>query len=106
MVEELLDDYVPEMARLVRALQEAARQQDRQQDRQASLDALHSLLGMSGEAGAQALYQQVRRIYVPLLEHDQWPTAQGWLADLHSLAVRTEAALKAYCDTESRQDAV
>ncbi|QJW84478.1 hypothetical protein HK414_14290 [Ramlibacter terrae] len=61
---------------------------------------------MSGEAGAQALYQHVRRVYVPLLEHDQWPAAAGWLADLQSLAARTEAALKAYCATESRQDAV
>lgn len=102
MVEELLDDYVPEMARLVRALQEAADQHDRQR----SLDALHSLLGMSGEAGAQALYQQVRRMYVPLLEHGQWPAAEDWMADLRSLAARTEAALKAYCATESRQDAV
>jgi HPt (histidine-containing phosphotransfer) domain-containing protein len=101
MVEELLDDYVPEMARLVRALQEAAGVQDQPR----SLDALHSLLGMSGEAGAQALYQHVRRVYVPLLEQAQWPASATWLAELQALATRTEEALKAYCETESRSSA-
>jgi HPt (histidine-containing phosphotransfer) domain-containing protein len=66
-------------------------------DVQGSVDALHSLLGMSGEAGAQALYQYVRKLYVPLLEEGQWPTGTGWLPQLQSLASRTEAALRAYC---------
>jgi hypothetical protein len=48
-----------------------------------SLDALHSLLGMSGEAGAQALYQQVRRVYVPLLEQAAGPPG-GWLPQLQA----------------------
>jgi HPt (histidine-containing phosphotransfer) domain-containing protein len=98
MLEELLTDYVPEMARLIGALQEAALQQDRQR----SLDALHSLLGMSGEAGAQALYQQVRRLYVPLLEQGEWPAPADWLARLQALGARSEQALKAYCAAESR----
>ena len=101
MLEELLNDYVPEMARLVNTLQEAARSHDR--DR--SLDALHSLLGMSGEAGAQGLYQQVRRLYVPLLEQQEWPAAPGWLEDLQQLAARTEEALRVYCARETRSSA-
>jgi CheY-like chemotaxis protein len=101
MLEELLTDYLPELARLVGVLQQAAAAEDKA----ASLDALHSLLGMSGEAGAQALYQQVRRIYVPLLEHGEWPAAEGWLPQLQALAVQTEQALKAYCSTESRTGA-
>ena len=72
-------------------------------DRSASLAALHSLLGMSGEAGAQALYQAVRRVYVPLLEHGEWPAAEGWMAHLQLLATQTEQALKAYCATESHK---
>ncbi|NML48330.1 response regulator [Ramlibacter sp. G-1-2-2] len=100
MLEELLTDYLPEMSRLVGALQDAAASQDRQR----SLDALHSLLGMSGEAGAQALYQLVRRLYVPLLERDEWPDAPAWLEHLQAVAVRTDAALKAYCATETRSD--
>ncbi len=97
MLEELLNDYQPEMARLVGTLTDAAGRGDRD----ASLAALHSLLGMSGEAGAQALYQQVRRIYVPLLEQQQWPAGAGWLAHLQQLAHRTELALKAYCAAEN-----
>lgn len=97
MLDELLDDYVPEMARLVQALAQAVGESDVQ----GSVDALHSLLGMSGEAGAQALYQQVRKLYVPLLEEGHWPTGQRWLAQLQDLAARTEQALKAYCASES-----
>ncbi|WP_332824438.1 ATP-binding response regulator [Ramlibacter sp.] len=98
MVEELLNDYLPEMARLVGELQAAAQASDRD----ASMDALHSLLGMSGEAGAQVLYQQVRRIYVPLLEEGRWPESADWLAQLQGTATRTEEALKAYCSADSR----
>jgi HPt (histidine-containing phosphotransfer) domain-containing protein len=97
MLEELLDDYVPEMARLVRELESAAASADR--DR--CLDALHSLLGMSGEAGAHALYQEVRRVYVPLLEQEQWPTAPDWVEHLQGLASRTEEALAIYCAAET-----
>lgn len=96
MLEELLDDYQPEMVRLVGKLQEAAERGDRD----ASLAALHSLLGMSGEAGAQGLYQQVRRVYVPLLEQQRWPPA-GWFQQLQELARRTDAALKAYCAAQT-----
>ncbi|MDB5858496.1 MAG: putative histidine kinase, atypical unorthodox [Ramlibacter sp.] len=98
MLEELLTDYLPEMARLVGVLQETAAGDDKVR----SLDALHSLLGMSGEAGAQALYQHVRRVYVPLLEHGEWPAAGGWMPQLQMLATQTERALKVYCATESR----
>ncbi|MCC2673996.1 MAG: putative histidine kinase, atypical unorthodox [Ramlibacter sp.] len=98
MLDELLNDYVPEMARLVGTLGDAAVAGDRN----ASMDALHSLLGMSGEAGAQVLYQQVRRIYVPLLEEGRWPEGSDWLPNLQDLAGRTEHALRAYCGSESR----
>jgi CheY-like chemotaxis protein len=101
MFDELLTEYLPEMARLVGELVDAAERHDRHR----SLDALHSLLGMSGEAGAQALYQQVRRLYVPLLEQDEWPEAPGWLEHLRSLAARTDQALKAYCANETRSGA-
>lgn len=101
MLDELLDDYVPEMARLVERLQAAVEGGDVQ----GSIDALHSLLGMSGEAGAQGLYQQVRRLYVPLLEEGEWPAGPGWLPQLQDLASRTEQALKAYCSTVTRSGA-
>jgi HPt (histidine-containing phosphotransfer) domain-containing protein len=93
MLEELLNDYVPEMARLVERLRGAVEAGNRE----ASRDALHALLGMSGEAGALALYQQVRRIYVPLLEEGRWPAGDAWLGELQALAARTEEALRSYC---------
>jgi len=101
MLDELLNDYVPEMTRLIDTLREAVETTDVQ----GSIDALHSLLGMSGEAGAQALYQQVRKLYVPLLEEGDWPGGTAWLPQLQELAARTEEALKAYCASESRSKA-
>jgi len=95
------DEAHREPPRLVRKLQAAVESGDPAGSR----DALHSLLGMSGEAGAQALYQQVRRLYVPLLERGEWPDAPNWLDHLQALAGRTELALKAYCSAESRSGA-
>jgi hypothetical protein len=60
---------------------------------------------MSGEAGAQALYQQVRRLYVPLLEEGQWPTGREWVPQLQALARRTEQAVRAYCAQQARSGA-
>jgi CheY-like chemotaxis protein len=101
MLDELLADYVPEMARQIDKLQECVDGSDVQ----GSIAALHSLLGMSGEAGAQALYQQVRRLYVPLLEEGQWPAGTAWLPQLQALALRTEEALRAYCAAPTRTGA-
>ena len=92
MIDELLGDYLPEMARLVDRLDEAVAQGDLD----AGLDALHSLLGMSGEAGAAALYQRVRSYYVPMLEAHRWPGGADWPAEIRALAVRTEGALRQY----------
>jgi two-component system CAI-1 autoinducer sensor kinase/phosphatase CqsS len=97
MLDELLHDYLPEMARLVENLEKAVAVLDIKGSR----DALHALLGMSGEAGAEALYEQVRRIYVPLLEEGKWPSGAAWLRQLQVLAGRTEQELKAYCEAES-----
>ena len=97
MLDELLDDYVPELARLVASLDHAASIRDLQ----GTLDALHSLLGMSGEAGALALYQQVRKVYVPLVEQGRWPGGE-WVEGIRSLARNTELALRDYCAAETR----
>lgn len=101
MLDELLADYLPEIDRLVGVLGEAVR--DGQLD--AARDALHALLGMSGEAGAQALYREVRRLYVPVLEERRWPPEAGWLGRLQALATRTSDALRAYAARQPREAA-
>jgi two-component system CAI-1 autoinducer sensor kinase/phosphatase CqsS len=92
MLEELLNDYFPEVARLIDKLAAAHQRQDLRD----ALEALHSLLGMSGEAGAAALHQLVRRIYVPMVEEHGWPAGAEWLEEIRSLAMRTDGALAAY----------
>jgi CheY-like chemotaxis protein/signal transduction histidine kinase len=92
LLDELLGDYLPEIRRLLDVLAEAVRDRDLAR----AQDALHSLLGMSGEAGALALYQRVRRIYVPVLEERRWPEGDAWLTQLRGLAERTEQALRDY----------
>lgn len=92
MLEELLGDYLPEIARLVRELEQASVCQDLQ----ATQQALHSLLGMSGEAGAIGLHQLVRRIYVPMIEQDRWPPVADWLERIRAVAASTDKALRDY----------
>ncbi|TFZ08202.1 ATP-binding response regulator [Ramlibacter humi] len=91
LLQELLEDYLPELQRLVGVLEETVARGDLAQ----AQDVLHSLLGMSGEAGALALYQRVRRVYVPVLEEGRWPPAGEW-AQVRVLADRTDQALREY----------
>jgi CheY-like chemotaxis protein len=102
MLDELLSDYFPEAARLVDKLAAAQERQDLAD----GLEALHSLLGMSGEAGASALHQLVRSIYVPMVEERRWPGSAGWLEQIRALAIRSDQALKAYGQAQSRANAI
>ncbi|NCT95964.1 MAG: hypothetical protein GXD23_01235 [Comamonadaceae bacterium] len=90
MVEELLKDYLPRIDLLVERLTAAANERDLQQ----STDVLHSLMGMSGEAGAKALHLFSRGIYIPLLERQQWPQDADWLAKLWNLTQLTSRELR------------
>ena len=98
MLEELVNDYPPEIARLVARLERDVAGNDMPR----SLETLHSLLGMSGEAGTAALYQMVRRVYVPMVENRHWPVDAGWLAQLKSLSVATGEALRAHSAAQTR----
>ncbi|MEJ6023209.1 hybrid sensor histidine kinase/response regulator [Ramlibacter sp. PS4R-6] len=92
MLGELLGEYVPELTALAGKLQRHAQLQDMP----ACADVLHSLLGMSGEAGAPALYQAVRRVYVPMVEAKAWPVQDDWAGRIAALAAETVQALNAY----------
>jgi two-component system CAI-1 autoinducer sensor kinase/phosphatase CqsS len=92
MLQELLNDYLPEIDRLIAKLDRSVAAEDLDE----SIDALHSLLGMSGEAGAQALHRLVRRFYVPMIEARAWPLDREWLAHIKTAAERAQKELKAY----------
>jgi CheY-like chemotaxis protein len=92
ILEELLDDYIAEIAQLVERLEKEVADQNLTQ----AIDALHSLLGMSVDAGASALYRLVRAIYVPMIEAGAWPSQLGWLEQISATTNQTQAALKAY----------
>ncbi len=92
MLSELLSDYLPELSRLLGQLEDAAQAQDLK----ACLDAMHSMLGISGEAGAQGLYRVTRSIYVPALESKSWPMQPDWLAQIKSASEDAQQALRAY----------
>jgi CheY-like chemotaxis protein len=92
MLQELLNDYLPEIARLIARLERSVATENFDE----SIDALHSLLGMSGEAGAQALHRLVRRFYVPMIEARAWPADREWLAQIKAAAERAQKELKAY----------
>lgn len=101
MLDDLLSHYLPEIARLVDKLDRGAARQDLQE----SLEALHSLLGMSGDAGASALYQLARGVYVPMVEQRRWPVAAGWLGQIKALASQTDQALRTYGAMQSKINA-
>jgi CheY-like chemotaxis protein len=92
LFDDLLTDYLPAMERVIDDLEAGAAQRDME----ACLQALHKLLGMSGEAGATALQQLVRRLYVPMLEQGRWPEDEDWARQVRQLAYRTDAALRTY----------
>jgi two-component system, CAI-1 autoinducer sensor kinase/phosphatase CqsS len=100
MLAELLTDYLPEIGRLVQRLERTVAEGNLD----ASIDTLHSLVGMSGEAGAASLHLYARSVYVPMLEDRRWPAAEGWLDRLRALAAQTEQALRAYGAALPRAD--
>lgn len=59
--------------------------------------ALHSLLGVTGEAGALALYELTQRFYGTLLQ-GRWPAAPDWSNQLEALAQRTQRAIQEQAD--------
>jgi CheY-like chemotaxis protein len=97
ILHELLNDYLPEIALLVDRLERSVDTDNLE----GSIDALHSLLGMSGEAGAQALHRLVRRYYVSMIEARAWPADDEWLAHIKAAAARAEQALRVYGPMQS-----
>lgn len=95
LLSEMLSDYLPAIERLLGGVEAA----ESASDLPACRDALHSLVGMSGEAGAQALHQLARSCYMPLVELGRWPTQSDWPRALRAVAMETQGALADYVAT-------
>ena len=100
MLEDLVIDVVPEISGLIKSVEAAVADQKWQQ----TLDALHSLLGISGDAGASALYQLVRTAYVHMVEGRAWPPGSAWLGEIVAVSSETLKALTDYCAANAVPD--
>ncbi|WP_161799034.1 response regulator [Caenimonas sp. SL110] len=90
MLAELVDDFVPRSMALVGQVRRASDARDMQ----AALDAMHSLVGMSGEGGAKSLHRYARELYVALRETGQWPAEDLWVTHLGELTETSNTALR------------
>lgn len=88
----LMDDLVPraliDLRRHVQSLEEAAGMNAAD----AVSAALHALVGLAGEAGAQALHARARELYAGWLS-GQRPGGADWTHELRDLLLATEQAL-------------
>ena len=79
ILEELLPGCLGQIHRFVSRLEECSASKDRD----GAYQTLHSLLGISGEAGAQALHQLVKRFHGVIAE-GEWPRETDWFAQISS----------------------
>ena len=98
----LLDDLLPrallDLRRHVQSLEQAATSDDRE----GVSAALHALVGLAGEVGAQALHARARERYAGWLE-GQRPGGEGWTRELRELLEATERALWQYCGVRAER---
>lgn len=88
ILDELLPGCLGEIRRFVARLEQCLASKDRS----GAHLALHSLLGISGEAGAHALHQAVQQVYRVTTE-GEWPRETDWLAQITRLVALTEKAM-------------
>lgn len=89
LLEDLLPRALTDLRRHLQTL-EAAASADEPQAVQA---ALHALVGLAGEAGAQALHTRARERYAAWLDGDR-PADPAWTRELSGLLDATEQALR------------
>lgn len=98
----LLDDLLPrallDLRRHVQSLEQAATSDDRE----GVSAALHALVGLAGEVGAQALHARARERYAGWLE-GQRPGGEAWTRELRELLEATERALWQYCGVRAER---
>lgn len=92
MLEELVGDYVPEIMRIVERLEGCVVESNLD----GCLELLHSLVGLSGEAGAAALHAHAKKIYVNVHQERRLPADAGWIGVMRSIAADSTRALVVY----------
>ncbi|MES3004107.1 MAG: response regulator [Pseudomonadota bacterium] len=97
MLEELVGDYVPEISRLIQRIESAAEREQLDE----CLELLHSLLGLSGEAGAAALHRMIRQVYAQMRQEQLFPSRHQWVDPIAELGRESALALKQYGSVES-----
>lgn len=86
---ELLPGCLGEIRRHIDRVEQSVAANDRATLHQA----LHSLVGISGEAGAQALHATAKSFYGTLVQGN-WPTEPDWTRKIRQLSVLTEQAVR------------
>jgi CheY-like chemotaxis protein len=87
---DLLADGLAQVRQHIDQLEEAVRRNDLKGARQA----LHSLVGLSGEMGARAMFETTRH-HSRVVESNAWPSEPNWLERLVALTAESERALQA-----------
>lgn len=90
----ILDQLLPSCRAEIRAAFQRLERDVSSTDLKGALQSIHSLLGISGEAGAIALHVVVKSFHSSLI-NGQWPQQNDWLAQLRDLVDTTEAAVRA-----------
>lgn len=87
---DLLPDGLAQVRQHIAQLEEAVRRNDLH----AAHQALHSLVGLSGELGARAMFETTKH-HSRVVESNAWPSEPHWLERLIALMAESERALQA-----------
>lgn len=94
MLDQTFLDGIAQLRALIGEIAKAARAKEID----ATHEALHRLLGVSGNIGAKALHAFGRRIYPSMVE-GRWPLEPDWVERLGLLGARSADALDAYFES-------
>lgn len=90
LVEEMLPEALEDTRARLSQLQACAAEGDRE----AMRDVLHSLVGIAGDMGAEALRVNLRAVYAGV-DSGQWPAGTGWITQATELFEQTERFMRA-----------
>lgn len=97
LLEESLIVWVAQIKRLSQQIKASTNNQQLEDMH----EALHSLLGISGSAGAVALPQFIKKQVYPAIDAGRWPDTPQWLETIESLSAATLHAIAQYQEKSS-----